>query len=170
MIKTQFFLHLDLHYSHIYNFTLNYDYKFKTIIVLKDVWVSKSKKVNVFIFLEHFEHMDPFLWNILKFTKKLKWFGEHLIRKNDSWNKKTTYPHAFLECFKHVKGLLNHGGFSWNFFSCNFESTKIYFNFILFFWYIMFPWWSFKNSNNSFQGLSTHFMVPYFMLSPDWLM
>jgi hypothetical protein len=32
MIKTQFFfLHQALHYSQIYNFTLNHDYKFKTI-------------------------------------------------------------------------------------------------------------------------------------------
>jgi len=35
-------------------------------------------KKYVFLFFECFEHMDPFLWNILQFTKKLKWFGEHL--------------------------------------------------------------------------------------------
>jgi hypothetical protein len=33
MIKTQIFLRQALHYNQIYNFTLNYDYKFKTIIV-----------------------------------------------------------------------------------------------------------------------------------------
>jgi hypothetical protein len=55
-----------LDYSQIYNFTLNHDYKFKTIIMFKDVWVSKFKKVYVFLFFECFEHMDPFLWNILK--------------------------------------------------------------------------------------------------------
>jgi hypothetical protein len=33
MIKTQFVLHRDLHYGQIYNFTLNHDYKFKTIRV-----------------------------------------------------------------------------------------------------------------------------------------
>ncbi len=27
--------------------------------------------------------MDPFLWKILKFTKKLKMFGEDLIREKD---------------------------------------------------------------------------------------
>jgi len=26
--------------------------------------------------------MDPFLWNILKFTKKLKQFSEHLIKED----------------------------------------------------------------------------------------
>ncbi len=57
-----------------------------------------------------FEHMDPFLWNILKFTKKMKWFGEHLIMKKYFWNKKnTTYPHDFFECFKHIKRFLKHG-------------------------------------------------------------
>jgi hypothetical protein len=67
-----FILHQALHYSQIYNFTLNHDYKFKTIIVLKDVQISKSKKNYVFLFFENFEHMDLFLWNILKFTIKLK--------------------------------------------------------------------------------------------------
>jgi len=65
----------------IYNFTLTHNYEFKTIIMLKDVWISKSKKVYVFLYFEYFEHMDPFLWNILKFKKKLKQFYEHLIRK-----------------------------------------------------------------------------------------
>jgi hypothetical protein len=72
MIKTQLFLHQALDYSQIYNFTLDYDYKFKIIIMLKDVSTSKSKSIYVYIFFECFEHMDPFLWNILKFTKKLK--------------------------------------------------------------------------------------------------
>jgi len=81
MIKTQVFLHQGLGYTQIYNFTLDHDYKFKIIIVLKDVWVPKCKSVYVFMFFECFEHMDPFFWNILKFTKKLIWFGEHLIRK-----------------------------------------------------------------------------------------
>jgi len=80
MIKTQFVLHQALHYSQIYNFTLNHDYKFKIIIMFKDIWVLKSKRVYVFLFLECFEHMNPFLWNILKFTRKLKQFGKHLIR------------------------------------------------------------------------------------------
>jgi hypothetical protein len=71
--------------------------------------------------------MDPFLWNILKFTKKLKQFGEHLIRENDFWYKKTTYPPAFLECFKYIKELLKHGEFSWKFCNYNFEFIRIYF-------------------------------------------
>jgi hypothetical protein len=37
MIKTQFVFHQALHYSQIYNFILNHDYKFKIIIVLKDI-------------------------------------------------------------------------------------------------------------------------------------
>jgi hypothetical protein len=32
-IKTQIVLHQSLHYSQIFNFILNHDYKFKTIIV-----------------------------------------------------------------------------------------------------------------------------------------
>jgi hypothetical protein len=120
------FLHQALDYNQIYNFTLDYYYKFKIIIMFKDVWVSKSKKVDVFLFFECFEHMDHFLWNILKSTKKLKWFGEHL-RKNDFWNKKIMCPHAFVQCFKRIKRLLKHGEFSWKFCSCNFESIRIYF-------------------------------------------
>jgi hypothetical protein len=40
--------------------------------------------------------------------------------------KKITCPHAFLECFKHIKGFLKHGEFSWKFCSYNFESIKVY--------------------------------------------
>ncbi len=95
--KTLFFFASSLTlYSQIYNFTFNHNYKFKTIIVLKYVWVSKSKRIYVFLFFELSKHMDPFLWNILKLKKNLKWFGKHLIRKNDFWNKKTTCPHVFL--------------------------------------------------------------------------
>ncbi len=72
MIKTQIVLHQALHYSQICNFTLNHEYKFKTIIVLKDIGVLKSEKAYVVQFFECFEHMDPFLWNILKFTKKIE--------------------------------------------------------------------------------------------------
>jgi hypothetical protein len=64
MIKTSFFLHQALDHNQICNFTWHYYYKLKIIIVLKDVWVSKSKNVDVFLFFECFEHMDPFLWNI----------------------------------------------------------------------------------------------------------
>jgi hypothetical protein len=50
IIKTQFFLHQALDYSQIYNFILDHDYKFKIIIVLKDVWVSKSESAYVIFF------------------------------------------------------------------------------------------------------------------------
>jgi len=40
-------LHLALHYNQIYNFTLNHDYKFKIIIIFKDIWILKSKRVYV---------------------------------------------------------------------------------------------------------------------------
>jgi hypothetical protein len=53
------------------------------------------KGIYILVF-ECFEHMDPFLWNILKFTKKLKQFGEHLIMKKDFWNKEITCAHVFL--------------------------------------------------------------------------
>jgi len=110
----------------MYNFTLDHDYQFKIIIIiLKDVRVSKFKHVHVFYF-ECFEHMDPFVWNILKVTKKLMiWWT--FDKKKGFWNKKTTCPHVFLECLKHIKGLLKHGEFLWKFCSCNFESVRIYF-------------------------------------------
>ncbi len=56
--------------------------------------------------------MDPFLWNILRFTKKLKQFGEHLIKEKDFLYKKPTCPHAYFKCFKHIKGLLKYGEIS----------------------------------------------------------
>jgi hypothetical protein len=37
LIKTQLFLHQALHYSQICNFILNHDYKFKIVILFKDV-------------------------------------------------------------------------------------------------------------------------------------
>jgi hypothetical protein len=51
------------------------------------------QKVYVFLFFECFEHMDPFLWKILNFTKKLKRFGEHLTRKKTFETKK---PHVHM--------------------------------------------------------------------------
>jgi hypothetical protein len=133
MIKIQIVLHWALHYSQIYNFTLNHDHKFKTKIMLKDIRVLKSKNAYLFIYFEFFEHTYPFLWNILRFRIFLKWFGEHLIKEKNFWYKKTTYPHVFLECFKHIKWLLKHGKFSWKFCSCNFEIIKIYFKNKMFF-------------------------------------
>jgi hypothetical protein len=40
--------------------------------------------------------MDPFLWNILKFTKKLKQVGEHLIREKEFDTKKPLLHMLFL--------------------------------------------------------------------------
>jgi hypothetical protein len=64
--------------------------------VLKDIWISKSKKVYVFLLCKCFEHMGPFLWNILKFTNKLKWFSEYSTRKKDFWNKKKPHVHLLF--------------------------------------------------------------------------
>jgi hypothetical protein len=50
MIKIQIFLHQALYYNQIYNFTLNHDYKFKTIIVFKDIQVLKFKKVYMYFY------------------------------------------------------------------------------------------------------------------------
>jgi hypothetical protein len=97
MIKTHLFLHQALHHNYIYNFTLNHNYKFKTIIMFKDVWVSKSKRIYVFLFFEHFEDMDPFLWNILKFTKNLKCWR---LPKWFPLEDKRTIPLAHLHTWK----------------------------------------------------------------------
>jgi len=48
-------MHETLHYSQIYKFILNHDYKFKTIIVFKDVWILESEKVYVYLFFECFK-------------------------------------------------------------------------------------------------------------------
>jgi hypothetical protein len=40
--------------------------------------------------------MDPFLWNIFKFTKKLKQFSEHLIRERIFYTKKLLVNMIFL--------------------------------------------------------------------------
>jgi len=78
MIKTSSFLHQALHYSQMYNFTLNHDYKFKT---RKSKMTFEYYNLKRYMYFECFKHMEPFLWNILKFTKKLKQFGEHLIKE-----------------------------------------------------------------------------------------
>jgi uncharacterized membrane protein len=53
MIIFLFFLHQALHYNQIYNFTLNDDYKFKTIIVWKDIRVLKSIYIYFWILWTH---------------------------------------------------------------------------------------------------------------------
>ncbi len=109
--------------------------------------------------------MDPFLWNILKFTKKLKQFGEHLIREKDFWYKKIICPHVFLMCLKHIKKLLKHGEFSWKFCSCNFEIIRIYFILFYFFVDILCFHGDFsKLQKNSFKGLAT-LLSSFFLVS-----
>jgi hypothetical protein len=51
--------------------------------------------------------MDPFLWNIFKFTKKLKQFSEHLIRERIFYTKKLLVNMIFLN-------VLNIYNFFWN--------------------------------------------------------
>jgi len=94
--KNSIFLQQMLHYSQIYKSTFNHDHKFETIIMLKEIWVAKSKKGMSFYFLTVLNTWILFLGNILTFTKKLKQFDEHLIMKKDFWNKKTTCPHVFF--------------------------------------------------------------------------
>jgi hypothetical protein len=94
MIKTQFFLYRTLHYSQIYNFILNHDYKFKIIIMFKDVWTSKSKKV--YVFFECFEHMDPFLWNILKFTIFFEVIWQTFDKENKLLKPKKTHMSTYI--------------------------------------------------------------------------
>jgi hypothetical protein len=124
MIKTQLFLHEVSHYIQIYNFTLNRDYKFKTVIMFENVWILNFKRVYIFLVFEYFEHMDPFLWVYQSSKKKFEMILWTFERKKDFWSGKPTYPHVFFECFKHIKGLLKHCEFSWKFCSCNFESLR----------------------------------------------
>jgi hypothetical protein len=106
--------------------------------------------------------MDPFLWNILKFQKKIEmiWW----TFDNGKWFliQKTTYPHAFLECFKHIKGLFKHGEFSWKFCSCNIESITCFLNKIIFLIYNVLMVIIF---NFFLKGLSSHCLAPFFLLS-----
>jgi hypothetical protein len=82
-----------LHFSH--NF-LNWTSDLKLNMAYNMIKIQFFLHQPLFLFFECFEHMDPFLWNILKFTKKLKRFGKHLIKEKDIWYKKTTCPHFFL--------------------------------------------------------------------------
>ncbi len=87
-----------LHYNQMYNFALNHDHKFGPIIMIKNVQVSKWKGHMQFFF-EWFEHMEPFLWNMLELIKKLITFGAHLIRKNDFWKKEKRKPFLHILLF-----------------------------------------------------------------------
>jgi len=44
------------------------------------------KKYMYSYFLKCFEHMDPFLWNILKFTKKIEMIWWTFDKGKDFWN------------------------------------------------------------------------------------
>jgi uncharacterized protein YlbG (UPF0298 family) len=69
------------------------------------------KKYTLFFFLKNLNTWILFV-EYIKFQKKLKRFGELLIRKKTFEIEKTTCPQAFLQCFKHIKKLLKHGEFS----------------------------------------------------------
>ncbi len=92
-------MHQTLDYNQIYNFTLEHDYKLKIIIVLTEVWISKSKNVYVFLFFECFEHMDPFLWNILKLQKKIEmiWGTFTVKQTKEVVDKALNYIYIILE-------------------------------------------------------------------------
>jgi hypothetical protein len=114
MIKTQFFFHQALHYGQIYNFTFNHEYKFKTIIVFKDIRILKSKRVYVFFFWMFWTH-GSILVEYIKIHKKIEniWWtfnkGKKLLmQKNYLFT-------CFLQCFKHIKQFLKHSDFHENF-------------------------------------------------------
>jgi hypothetical protein len=72
----------------MYNFTLDHDYKFKTIIMFKDVWISKSKKIYAFFFGMFWTH-GSLLMESIKVHKKnetIRWTFDNekklLIQKN----------------------------------------------------------------------------------------
>jgi hypothetical protein len=107
--------------------------------------ISMPIKCYVFIFWLFWTY-GSLLVEYIKVHKKLKWFGEHLIKKKNFWNKKTTCPHVFLECFKHIKRLLKHGEFSWKTLYLQLSKYKKLNDFI-----IMFAWWFFKILKNNFK-------------------
>jgi hypothetical protein len=114
--KIQIFLHQTLHYSKIYNFSLNLDHKFKTIIMLKDIRVSKSKRIYVF-FLGMFWTHGSFLVKYIEVHQKIETIWWTFDKEKGLLKQKTTCSHVFLECFKNIKGFLKHGEFS------NFQKT-----------------------------------------------
>jgi hypothetical protein len=70
IIKTQIsFLHQALRYSQIYNFTLNHDYKFKTIICKKTFEYWNLKRYICFYFLNVWNTWIPFV-EYIKVRKK----------------------------------------------------------------------------------------------------
>jgi hypothetical protein len=163
MINIQKKLHQTLHHSQIYNFTLNHDYKFKTIIVLKDDWISRFKRY-MFFFLEmNWTHGSHFM----EYIYILERFGEHLTRISDFETKIPICSCDFLQCIKHIKGILKHGEFSWKICSCNFESIRIYLKNETFFLICNVSMMIFQNFKNSLKSMSTHFVARFFMLSPQ---
>jgi hypothetical protein len=127
MIKTQNFWHQTLYYSQIYNFILHHDYKFKIIIVIKGIWVSKSKTIYVIFIFWMFWTYGSLLVEYIKVHKKFEMIWQTFDKEKKLMKQKNHLSTFFLKCFKHIKGFLKHGEFSWKFCRCNFESIRIYF-------------------------------------------
>jgi hypothetical protein len=70
---------------------------------------------------------ESLLLEYIKVQKKLEIIQWTFDKEKRLLRQKTICPHVFLECFKHIKGLLKHGEFSWKFCSCNFGSIRVYF-------------------------------------------
>jgi hypothetical protein len=68
-----------------------------------------------------------FLVEYIKFHKKIETIWWTFDKWKGLLTQKTTCPHVFLKCFKHIKGLLKHGEFSWKLYCSNFESIRTYF-------------------------------------------
>jgi len=83
-------------------------------------------------------------------VKYIKVHKKNLINKKEFWNKKTTCPHVFFECFKHIKGFLKHSEFSWKLCSCNFENIKTYFKILTIFSIYSVPMVIFQNFEKQF--------------------
>jgi len=95
MIKTQIFLHKALDYNQIYNFTLNHYYKFKIIIVFKDVWISKSKSIYVFVFLNVWRH-GSFLVKYIKVHQKFEMIWWTFDKGKKKVETKKPHVHMFF--------------------------------------------------------------------------
>jgi len=108
-----------------------------------------------------------FLVEYIKVSKKIEMFGWNLIRKKNFWNKITTCPHVFFECFKHIKRLLKHNEFSWKKFSCNFEGIQTYFKISTIFLIYSVPMVIFQKFEiflrtiHTFYGFLFHALTPF---------
>jgi len=83
----------------MYDFVLNHDHKFRTIIVIKHVQVWKIQKGT---FIKDSKMVLKHGTLHVKHTtiqKKLKTFGAHLLRKKNFCKNKINYPCPFLWMF-----------------------------------------------------------------------